>query len=267
MGKCRDFLLSALFIAVVSLAMPTYADAATPSCTTAADATGDCGQFGSGNIIEFLGTASATCGTLPCTEYKYRYTGTSTNQIEFLIPKAVQTNINTSALSNCFQLIVSTEINPGGNSTTGFGVNILTHNLCKLPANLATLTQFSIYADPSTAKPLSWEVSFGKTVRADTIKGPAVPGDKIAETAATLTTSEGVSVSYTNAGGVITPTGGRVVPISRTKLCVVKPSAPSSPVFPNDYTCETISFATDQCDIKTTGTDPCRFIGGSALCY
>jgi hypothetical protein len=267
MRKSRDLLLSALFIAVVSLFNYTEAGAVADgngSCSSAEDATSDCGQFGTGNVIEFRGTAAATCGSLPCTEYKYRYTGTSTNQIEILIPNTVLTQFTPGTnVAGCLQLVPSGV----GDSTNGFGVNIVTHRLCKLPANLSSGTQFSVFADPSTAKPLSWEVSFGKTASADTVNGPAVPGDKIAETAATLTTSEGVSVSYTNVGGVITPTGGRVVPISGTKLCVVKPSAPSSPVFPNDYTCETISFATDQCDIKTTGTDPCRFIGGSALCY
>jgi len=94
-----------------------------------------------------------------------------------------------------------------------------------------------------------------------------VPPAPVAETAATLKTSEGVSVSYTNMGGQITVTSGTgaTVPISDTKLCIF--NGGSNRTFPANWTCETIEFATDQCDIKTTGGDPCRFIGGTCILY
>jgi hypothetical protein len=248
--------------------------ASTRSYAACAPALGTkCGDFGK-NTITLLSTSVGPCpsGVPSCTKYTYEYRGSNTNQIELLIPKTVQTKFVTSAAAaGCSALITD----GSGDPANSFGVNIVTHNLCKLTANISDLSTFDIFADPSTAKPLSWQEIVNKSVTADTLDGPGIPGDTVAETAATLTTSEGVSVQYTNVGGQITITGGsgRVVPVTNTKLCILKVggtpvSLTSNPVaFANNWTCETITFATEQCDIKTAGSDPCRFIGGSCVVY
>ncbi len=230
-----------------------------------------CGDF-NGNTIQFLETISTTCklsagSATPCTEYRYRYTGSATNQINVAIPKEVMTKFTSAdrAVAGCSQLITD----GSGDSTTGFGINLVTHNVCRVAITGSALsTPFSIRADPSSPQPDAWEVRQSSSqVFADFLLGPGVPPAPVAETAATLKTSEGVSVSYTNVGGQITVTSGtgETVPISDTKLCIF--NGGSNRTFPANWTCETIEFATDQCDIKTTGGDPCRFIGGTCILY
>jgi len=267
MRKSRDLLWSALWIGIVLF----FASSKSYAACNPADGT-KCGDFGR-NTIQLIATASATCsvsmGSVACTRYDYTYTGSPTT-IEVLIPKSLQTKFTSAdaAAAGCSALFTNGE----GDTTNGFGVNIVTHNLCKVQP--LTSTTFSIFADPSTASPLSWQEIVNKSITADTLNGPGIPGDKIAETGATVTTSEGVSVSYTNVSGQITITNGsgRVVPISNTKLCILKPGGDptvpyTSSLFANNWTCETITFATEQCDIKTKGSDPCRFIGGSCVVF
>jgi hypothetical protein len=259
--QSRCLLLSVLLIGIVVFFASTkiYAAACNPTLGT------KCGDFGT-QTITLNATASAACnvstGQVACTKYTYVYTGSPT-AIEVLIPKTVQTKFTAADASaaGCSALITDGT----GDPTNSFGVNIVTHNLCKVQLAAGA---FSIFADAGTAtKPLSWQEIVNRSITADTLDGPAVPGDKIAETAATLTTSEGVSVSYTNVGGQITVTSGtgETVPISDTKLCIF--NGGSNRTFPANWTCETIEFATDQCDIKTTGGDPCRFIGGTCILY
>jgi hypothetical protein len=231
-----------------------------------------CGDFGSNTII-FVSSTSDTCnlstGTVACTRYNYTYTGSPTT-IEVLIPKSVQTRFTAAedaAAAGCSSL----NVDGTGDPANGFGVNIVTHNLCKVQLSSNT---FSIFADLSRPKAISWQEIVNKSITIDTLDGPAIPAAAVEETAATLTTSEGVSVSYTNVEGQITITGGsaRKVPLSGTKLCIVKPGGDptvpyTSSLFASNWTCETITFATEQCDIKTAGTDPCRFIGGTCISY
>ena len=234
-----------------------------------------CGDF-NGNTIQFLETISTTCklaagSATPCTAFKYLYTGSATNQINIAIPKEVMTKFTSAdkTVAGCSQLITD----GSGDSTTGFGKNLLTHNVCRVAITGTSLsTPFIIRADPSSPQPDAWQVRQSSTqVFADVLLAPGVPPAPVAETAATLTTSDGVTVSYTNVGGQIT-TSARVVPISGTKLCIVKPTGnPAVPytdiTFKDNWTCETITFATEQCDIKTTNADPCRFVGGSCISY
>ena len=70
----------------------------------------------------------------------------------------------------------------------------------------------------------------------------------------------------------ITAGSARIAPQGGTKLCVINPggdeSVPyTSPSFAANWTCETITYASDQCDIKTDGGDPCRMIGGTCIKY
>ena len=110
----------------------------------------------------------------------------------------------------------------------------------------------------------------GKVIGAITLSAPSA-GTFSCPSGQTLVLA---SVSYTNVSGQITITNGsgRVVPISNTKLCILKPGGDptvpyTSSLFANNWTCETITFATEQCDIKTKGSDPCRFIGGSCVVF
>ncbi|MBK6657314.1 MAG: hypothetical protein IPG43_03770 [Proteobacteria bacterium] len=126
----------------------------------------------------------------------------------------------------------------------------------------------------STANPLDWQLKQGSSVSAGGLLGPYESQAQIAESAVTLTTPDGASVSYTNLAGNIKITGGnaRIVPQGGTKLCVVNEggdqSVPyTSPSFASNWTCEAITYATEQCDIKTDGGDPCRYIGGVCIKY
>ncbi|HXG50360.1 MAG TPA: hypothetical protein VNN77_03020 [candidate division Zixibacteria bacterium] len=275
MQKARFLVLCGLLI--VALALLAYSEAGAVangdgSCSSAEEAGLDCASFSPlSAIIEFLGTTPTTCtvgaGPVKCTEYKYQYTGSSTNQINVAIPKDVMTKFTSGdkTVAGCSQLITD----GSGDSTTNFGINLSTHNVCRVAITGTALSKpFSIRVDPSSPLPGSWQVRQSSTqVAADLLLGPGTPAAPVAETAATLTTSEGTTISYTNVNGQITVTSGdaATVPISDTKLCIFNGGLDRT--FPANWTCETIAFATDQCDIKTTGGDPCRFVGGSCISY
>lgn len=258
-------------------------------CSPTEAANFDCGTFGT-NVIEFRGAFSSTqcpvndpVGTASCTVYFYRYTGSGSNQINVGIPiKLTETFLNEASEINCSQYLTGGT----GDPTTGFGMNISFLGICRIANSLApvppdinppTNANFSLATDPSkidTTVPNSWQIKEGKIVYAASILGPAIPEEQVLESAVTLTTPTGETVSYTNSGGKITITGGtaRIVPLSGTKLCIVNPGGDpmvryTDPAFPSNWTCETITFATEQCDIKTTNSDPCRMIGGTCIKY
>ena len=282
MGKHHSVLLSALVLAALTFIVHTEAGAVANgdgSCSAAEIQNKDCGIV-NGNFIEFLGAGATTCavtaGAVPCTAYFYRYTGGASSQVNILIPKKVMTKFTSSdtAAAGCSQLLTLGQ----GDPTTGFGKNDLTDNVCRIAFSLASLplgapanANFSVQADPSVFDPLSWQQKTGNNIAATVINGPGLIQTAVTETGATLQTSDGVTCSYTTAGGGTTLTScptGSVVPINQTKLCLPTISGP--PTFTNasgSFTCETVSFATEGCDIKTTGTDPCRFINGVCIRY
>lgn len=279
----RDRLLYAVAIAATMSWMPGTATATGSSvnctpCSAAELERKECANF-NGNVIKFLGaTPVPQCvlsngQTAPCTSYRYQYCGGALNQVNVAIPKRLTQTLNEATEINCSQYVADGK----GDPTTGFGKNQLTLGICRVAYNLAPgaiTTEFAIKVDPSSfdaANPLDWQLKQGNKVYAASILGPFSLQPTILESAVTLTTPTGETVSYTNAGGNITVTGGtgadvRAVPLSGTKLCIVNPNADPG-IFPGNWTCETISYATDQCDIKTTGTDPCRFIGGTCIKY
>lgn len=62
------------------------------------------------------------------------------------------------------------------------------------------------------------------------------------------------------------------MPQGGAKLYVVNeggnPTVPyTDPNFSANWTCETITHTTEQCDIKSDGGDPCRMIGGTRSKY
>jgi hypothetical protein len=272
-NKC--LLLFGLVIAIIVLLSTKQSGAVSNGngvCDGIEDTLFECAQFGT-NVIELLGTTEETCN-LPvgsktfvrCTAYRYLFTGTNVSQINVAIPKEVMTKFRSAdrAVAGCSQLITDNS----GDPTTGFGKNFVTHNICRVAISSTNLpTPFTIRADPSDPLPESWQIRQNPAETfADSLLAPGSPRPPIAETSATLRTSEGVTVSYTNVGGQITITGGTAVPISDTKLCIFN-GGPDRTFNTTNWTCETIASATDQCDIKTTGADPCRFIGGTCISY
>ncbi len=268
-------------------------------CSSAEVSKYECATFGS-SVVEFLGSfASTHCplrsgGNGQCTAYYYRYTGAANNQLNVALPSRVTKIFKTAADINCSQFLTD----GAGDPTTGFGKNQLTLGICRIAQNLAGApldvpapagANFVIVADPSgydANNPLDWQLKLGPNCREDerrnsrggvyaaSLLGPWGPQIDVLETAVTLVTPSGQSVSYSNAAGNIKITGGnaRIVPQGGTKLCVVNPggdeSVPyTSPSFSANWTCETITYATDQCDIKTDGGDPCRMIGGTCIKY
>lgn len=274
MRKLKYLLLSALVIAVVSLfsAKDAGANGGTPF-----------------NInIQFVTWSPATCTTsmgtnFPCTKYDYKYNVTSGNafgvSVDVLIPKDVMTKFTSSsadaAAAGCKFLIT----NGAGDQSLDFAENIFTHNVCRVTNIASALTNgipsslnngamgtFSLYADPSDPDDSSWVKSPNKT--AFVLSGPSVAQAQVTQTSATLT-SGNKTITYLISGGTISAPGANVVPLNNTKLCL--PAMGQSESFVGSdgisYHCETISFVTDQADVKTTGGDPCRFVGGSAICY
>ena len=224
--------------------------------------------------ISFVNSIPFNCFGVPgdCAQYNYSYTGTPTG-LEVLIPKIVHTKFSSgsAALAGCTELITNGTGDPAAN---GFGVSIQTHNLCKVLLSNGT---FFIRADPSSGDPISFQVQVSNKFTGLLVQGPAVPTQEppaVVETGATLQTLDGTSVSYEVVDGqiFITEGTGRVVPINHTKLCVLNvggdPAVPyTSPAFASNWTCETVTFATEQCDIKTAGHDPLRYSGGSGIIF
>lgn len=298
--KARKGLTRAMAIALCGFAGGALAAANGDGlCSTTEAGGAECATFGS-SVVEFLGSfASDQCrlsagGTAQCTVYYYRYTGAANNQLSIALPKRVTKTFKTAADINCSQFLTG----GAGDPTTGFGKNQLSLGVCRIAQNLAGApldvtapagANFVIVADPSgydKANPLDWQLKLASNcsdderrrstngVFAGSLLGPFGPQLDVLESAVTLTTPTGQSVSYSNSAGNIKITGGtaRIVPQGGTKLCVVNeggnPNVPyTDPSFSANWTCETITYATDQCDIKTDGGDPCRMIGGTCIKY
>ncbi len=289
--KSGMFKLMAVLALLGGLSLTTHEAMAVANgngiCEAGETAAFECANFG-GNIVEFMGTvASSTCyqdaaPAAPCTAYFYKYTGSATNQLNAALPTRVNKTFNSATEVNCSQLLTGGT----GDPTTGFGKNQKTLNICRLALNVSTLnaaipappgSSFGLYADPSTfdnSNPLDWQLKQGNSVYGASLVGPFSSQVEIQETAVTLATPAGGTVSYTNSGGNIQITSplGRLVQRDGTKLCIVNPGGNKNvpytdPTFKNNWTCETITYATEQCDIKTSGSDPCRFIGGYCIQY
>lgn len=246
-------------------------------CSPAETQNFECVNLGA-NVIEFIGTQAVTNGG---TTYNYKYTGTTNNQLNVAIPTRTAKIITPAVNAQCSQYLTG----GAGDPTTGFGKNQLTLAICRIAFNLNTATvPFSITVDPSAVdrkNPLDWQLKQGHALYAGSLVGPFTPQAEITESDVTLTTPTGNTVHYSNLGGniQIIPSGttspsARVLPTGGLKICTVNANPPNDPNVPftsadfkNNWSCETVTFVTDQCDIKTKGSDPCRSIGGSMICY
>ncbi|MGE0861225.1 MAG: hypothetical protein AB7I01_10170 [Gammaproteobacteria bacterium] len=289
----------ALALAASSSAVHAAADG-DGVCTPEEASKFECANFGP-NVVEFLGSEAATqcqleAGPLvPCTAYYYRYTGGATNQLAVAIPARNTKVFKTADDVGCSQFLT----NGVGDPTTGFGKNQATLNVCRIARTMTcsprgarppVSSNFVITVDPSaydSQNPLDWQLKKGSSrdddrrssssssgVWGGSILGPFSTQPGVVEAAVTLTTPTGETVSYANIAGNVTVTGGnaRVVAPGGTKLCVVNPGGDpkvpyTSPDFAANWTCETITYTTEQCDIRTDGGDPCRMIGGTCIKY
>lgn len=271
------------------------------ACSASELAGKECATLGAA-IVEFLGAYPssqcllATGQTTSCTSYYYRYSGAAANQLNVAIPVRNTQTFKKAADINCSQFY-----NTGtGDPTTGFGKNQNSLGVCRIayriggavtttPAALAGIANFVITVDPSTydtKNPLDWQLKQASTSSkskdddyssktfAASIVGPYSSQPEVYESSVSLITPTGQTVSYSNLGGNIAVTSavGRAVPLSGTKLCVVKPTGNpavsyTDAAFSANWDCETIIYATEQCDIKTDGNDPCRFVGGTCIKY
>lgn len=270
MGKLHSVLLSALVLGALTFMVHTEAGATLPPNQNCPGGAGfNCGDFDTaGVIIEFKGTTPVMCPFGPCTSYNYQITGTPNNQVSVLIPKEVMTKFSSAnpGDAGCSALITN---GTGDPLNFFYGLNNLTHNVCRLPANLSNGATFSIRADPnSTFAPLSWQDRFFLfPVKAAAINGPGKAAAPVTETGATLARADGADCTYKIVGGVpdlLSCPGGAAIPLTETKLCV--PAFAGAGIsFEND--CKKVLFATEGCDIKTSDQDPCRYVGGFCIRY
>ena len=188
--------------------------------------------------------------------------------ISFLIPVSNQVLKKNGA----------TTFPPGvGDKTTGFGEFDLSNFVFRKSFSLAPSERYikfsfkTISALPGAIPALlkGGKKQFGL------IQGPK-GGEilPISTSAETIQTSEGVTLSYTLDRGTVTSiesTGElppRLIPVEQLKFCVPRPDLEGLPsIFPDDWICENIEFVTNECDIKTTGIDPCRMILGTCIQY
>ena len=301
--KAKSGVSAVLALALSAAASGAYAAANGDGlCSASETSKFECATFGA-SVIEFLGSfPSSQCHltsgqTTSCTSYYYRYSGPATNQLNVALPARNTKIFSTAADINCSQFLIGGL----GDPTTGFGKNQLSLGICRIAQNLATGphdvsppagANFVITVDPSaydSKNPLDWQLRRppardcneaedrrrnGPTLFAASLLGPFSTQPDVVESAVTLTTPTGESVSYSNLGGDIRITGGsaRVIPPGGTKLCTLNVGGDASVPytaanFAANWTCETVTFATDQCDIKTDGGDPCRMIGGTCIKY
>jgi len=288
----RTFMILLLAVAVLLFFSNQEAGAVADgngSCSPTEEANHECAYFGA-SAVEFLGANDGMCtnyeggnpsGSIPCSVYFYKYTGPATNQINVAIPLYLTTNVNNNIEIGCSQWITD----GNGDPTTGFGKYFTTFGVCRTAPTASSFpiippsdANFYIAADRSffdRAEPLPWAVKVGKEVYSASIVGPVASVLPVEQSGATLTTSEGTSITYAIRGGGVTITQGTasIVPMEKTKLCLpcVDGQTPSFSVASGpsagSYCCETISYATENCDIKTTGSDPCRYIGGVCIKY
>jgi hypothetical protein len=302
MTRGKRYVTAALGALALALAQGEASAAANGDgvCAAGEAAKFECATFGT-SVVEYLGAfGSNKCplddGTLAsCTTYYYRYTGGTTNQVNVAVPTRLLKTIDSATEAHCQQLF----INGAGDPTTGFGKNVKSLEVCRTSSNLASApdvtpplgANFALVTDPSAvdpANPLDWQIKLpvrsddddhddsrsASRVYAASLVGPFANQPFVQESAVTLVTPTGQTVSYSNIGGTLQITGGagRIVPQSSTKLCVVKaggdPNVPyTDPSFAANWDCGTVINATEQCDIKTDNHDPCRYIGGTCILY
>jgi len=227
-------------------------------------------------VLEYRGALEGTCTradqqTFPCTVHFYLYSGVSQNQLCAGIPTSLGTNINDEASTGCAQY----DATGTGDPTSGFLVNVASLALCRIPSSLATPPvpsppsnyNFWIASDPSQAdpkNPISWQARYDrKNVFYDVVNGPSVAAGTVITTGRSLKSDAGAEASYEIQGGQpVNVVGGRLLPINHFKLCIPLATASYPYEFPDDYSCENISYIDNECNLKTTGTDPFTGLGG-----
>jgi hypothetical protein len=278
MLRTKPLIIFTLVLAIVALFTYTEAGAVADgdgTCSATEYANNDCAVFGT-NVLEYRGAVDGICTRadgeeFPCTYFFYLYTGVSQNQLSAAMLKSLGTNINDAPSTGCSQYIDDNS----GDPTTGWVENVPSLAVCRIPASVAgdpvpgppTPYSFWIAADPSQVdpnNPLSWQARYDrKNVYWDVINGPSAAAGTVITTGRSLKSDAGAEASYELQGGQpVNVTGGRLLPLEHFKLCIPKASAGSPYSFPDDYDCENISYIDNECNIKTTGSDPFTGLGG-----
>ncbi|MEJ2684123.1 MAG: hypothetical protein P8Z71_06985 [Candidatus Sulfobium sp.] len=263
-------------------------------CSAEEAASNYCANFGV-NRIEFCGAGTAMCldyadslgkHYVPCTVYFYRYEEEATNQIDIAIPINLTQTLDDALGTHCSQYITD----GSGDPTTGFGENLNTLGICRITPSGSSFPgvvspvpngypNFWIQTDPSNYdkdSPLNWQVRYSKNqVYPLTLVGPITALPEVSEAGATITTKNGGTCTYGVSGGqpffdpADCPQGTKIIPQSQTKICTPADGNDVSFTAPDGvaYHCETISYVSEKCDVKTTGTDPMRYVGGSWIYF
>lgn len=276
-GRRKSSLFVSLAMGIFAFSVYTDVSIAAPDgiCTpgSAEQTTYQCGNF-DGNVIEFdkaepvAGGCVTNIGIRPCTRYDYKYTGSSTGQIVNLISTDLVDGLNFDPVAvNCNQLLEAGV----GDPTTNFGVNILTHVLCRIPQTGTSLAPFSIFADPSSpTNPLAWQIKVGKSATAALVLGPTDPNAPIVNSGGTVTALDGSTVSYSNVGGTVTILEGdaRVLEADQVFLCIENEGVIGDPVFPDDYTCDVVFFVDGDPNVQVGPNSTCiKYIGRTPFAY
>jgi hypothetical protein len=127
-----------------------------------------------------------------------------------------------------------------------------------------------IETTPALIAATSTQLKSGKAVFGGVILGPGGQIPQISTTSQTITTGDGVTltVETDQQGNLVSASSStntdQTFDLSELLLCV--PTAPGQPITSLTQ-CLPLVFSTDRCDLKTQGSDPCKTIGGKAVCY
>ncbi len=216
-------------------------------------------------------TDPLTSHPVPCSFFTYRFDGSpGENQLLFLVPDRVEFVFFLGTKSTgCSQLITDGR----GDPTTGFGKHVTTFTVCRIVGNELPAANVIFATRPAVSDRTAVQLKAGRSVAAGEILapfGPPPPISTIAEQIVTGDNTRSLTYQTDQEGNVLScqaTFGCTIIPVSQLQLCVPTVPNPDPTKFPTGWLCEAITHATDRCDIKTGGGDPCRFIGGKCIRY
>jgi hypothetical protein len=205
----------------------------------------------------------------PCTVYAYKLGGSLSgdNQLNLLIPAEFLV-----ASASCQQFYIL----GNGDPTTGFGKGLKSHNTCRVASNLNPPPGVDIGPPPGTNLIIVTSQALldgtntllksGKSLAFEQILGPGSEVPPIATTTQTVTTGDGITLT------VVTDQQGNLV-----SALAKNPDGSTRPVTIHDLSdlkldvpgqgSLSLTFVTNNADLKVAGTDPCKIIGARAVCY
>ena len=242
-----------------------------------------CGEFGQ-STIRFLGTKDGVCGTEPCTAYYYKYEGPALScplwkLVDVAIPLKLTEKVGNVAV-HCDKYFTT---GTGDNLNYFWGSGFFDLGICRIipsdpGADPIPGANFYIAADPSypdKTKPLNWAMRNLLLFYTARIVGPASLASAVAPAApseVTLTSVYGDrTCNYKIVDGKLTlgECQGNINLLKDVKLCLpcTGEDVTFSKVGVGSFCCQNLTYITENADIGLTGSDPCRSIGGSLLCW